>query len=184
MQYWPEEITAEDVRSPREILEEAVNELEQRNAKLSASVKTTLVGDRLVLSFVVRHRTLRNAAKLFDVVHRPHASYPVSIEAPEFELPDYLRRERQPVATGPLHGSTSPEGLPSTVAHTNEWVCSSPKEFETKLIKLLRREDTVSRVISVATPMKIDGDSIDWNPTPDLSEEPERPTPPLDQDQE
>ena len=67
MSYWPDDIAVKDVRSPREILDEAAQELQTLNYRLEVSIAETALDDRVVLRFDILNRETEKSLSLFEV---------------------------------------------------------------------------------------------------------------------
>ena len=147
--FWPDDLELEDTSSPREILEEARAEWEERS------------GGRLTLVFqdlgaqpdgesertVVHAKDVptRRTAELFTVVHQRDSPYPAALEPRRQDLPNVLRRRYYV----PGEDDDEPDFYRG-YWKDNESVAESPGEFRTKLREVLNMGATKSRVISLA----------------------------------
>ena len=163
MSFWPHDINAEDVRSPRDILRQAGDELENRTGKLVVFIGQSPLDDRIVLSFEITNHESNVTLNLFEASHQKHQSYPVVIVPPESNIPEFLRTERY------VPGSPSRIGVVSELARVmqathgtsghyvkNEWVCATPTEFKSKLIDLFAEDYVKCRIISLLAPTGIE----------------------------
>ncbi len=133
---WPDDIQAEDVISPEEILEHQAERLEARTNGLLAAHVVRLEGDdRVVINFEVESVRTGSRVRLFAVQHRLEFEYPVAIVPPQDSLPDYLRERFYRPGLGEAFGSfaTVSKLMGPGAWVENEWVASSPTEF-TKLV--------------------------------------------------
>lgn len=156
--YFTSDINAEDIRSPREILDEAARELERRAATVSVTVREVELDDRVVFAFAVFNQEYNLEHVLFEVMHRRRHSYPVSICPPSFELPEFLQRKRFEPTVGDVMravSGVSSEMLAGTGRFVeNEWVCATPREFADKLRTLFALDNIKSQLLSVIAPHK------------------------------
>jgi hypothetical protein len=156
--FFTSDINVEDIRSPREILDEAARELERRAATVAVTIREVELDDRIVLAFAVFNQECDLEHVLFEVMHRRRHSYPVSICPPAFELPEFLQRRRfEPTfgdAMRAASGITS-EMLAGTGRFVeNEWVCATPREFSEKLRTLFALDNVKAQLLSVIAPHK------------------------------
>lgn len=163
MGFWPDDITVNDAISPRQIMESAGEELTRKTNVLSVDVRENILEDRIVLIFTVTNSQFSLAFNLFEASHRLDQTYPVVIEPPSSDIPEFLRRERyipgQSGLSSILMGSTFqlPEALRGTTGTfvKNEWVSVTPTEFKEKLTKLFALDHVKTRIISLQAPMFI-----------------------------
>ena len=157
MSFWPSDLFAKDIRSPMEILQSIAEELASQTPDLKADIIDTPVEDRVVISFNITNIKYGLIRNLFEVTHRPDQSYPVVIQPPASDIPDYLKRKLV------IHGSPGFSGIGADLAsrlgalgHTrtieNEWVCASPHEFKEKIKKLLALDHVISILYSLIAP--------------------------------
>ena len=159
MSFWPNDIFADDVISPRDIMMRAGDELNTRTKVLSVSIRENRLTDRVVLGFVVNNNTYSLAFNLFEASHRPNESYPVVIDPPASDIPEFLRRQRYiPGSPGLMTSRVIPlhvlEGTPGKTV-TNEWVCATPAEFTEKLKKLLALDYVKANIVSLLAPTPV-----------------------------
>ncbi len=153
--FWPDDIPATQALSPREIMERAGIELSRRTTILTVSIQENRLTDRIVLGFTVKNEIYLFEFNLFEASHRLDQSYPVVIDPPESDIPEFLKRERYVPGSPPfLPIFIKPEltdilkGTPGRVIK-NEWVCATPAEFTEKLKKLFALDHVKSRIISL-----------------------------------
>jgi hypothetical protein len=159
--FFDDDINSEDVRSPNEILSEAGVELESRTRKLSVAISEDVLDDRVVLGFVIKNKDHQMALKLFEVMHRREYAYPVSINPPPSQLPEFLQKRRYKPGTpgiaevmadfSSFGAITALQGTPGRFVD-NEWVCSTPREFMGKLKELFSKDYVKSLLISIIAP--------------------------------
>src|SRR5208337_2260168 len=150
--FWPDDIPATQALSPREIMERAGIELSRRTTILTVSIQENRLTDRIVLGFTVKNEIYLFEFNLFEASHRLDQSYPVVIDPPESDIPEFLKRERYVPGSPPfLPIFIKPEltdilkGTPGRVIK-NEWVCATPAEFTEKLKKLFALDHVKSRI--------------------------------------
>lgn len=157
---WPEDIKYEDVISPEEILNYQAAQLEARtNGLLVGDIVKHVGEDRITLGFEVQARLTDKRVRLFGVQHREEYEYPVAIQPPNEELPDYLKERVYEQSFGDVIGSvaraTKPILMATEIATApgkwvqNEWVASSPEQFTKKVEELLSRPAVKAIVISL-----------------------------------
>lgn len=136
MKFWPDDINAEECDSPRDIMQLAGDELANRTGRLVVSIVESQLEDRTVLAFEVTNSAFALELYLFEVSHRLDQAYPVAIEPPASDIPEFLKKERYVAGTpGVLkHLPTSVmmesfQGRPGRYV-TNSWVCATPTEFK------------------------------------------------------
>lgn len=167
MSFWPDDINEYDIRSPFEIMNDAGGELSSRASALDVLVSQTPLADRLVLAFEVRNRIADLSLRLFEVSHRLDQSYPVVIDPPSPDIPQFLRRQ-QYVAGKPglaesimmptaLNAMQSLQELRGSAGHyvENKWICSTPSEFRIKLKELFAQDHVKVRIISLISPTPV-----------------------------
>ena len=143
---WPEDIQAEVVISPEEILRYQATCLGERTGgQLTAHVVKRADEDRVVIGFEVETRRAGRRVRLFEVRHRLEFEYPASIVPPDVPLPDFLKeRVYQPGGLGAIGELTRPGEWVK-----NPWVASSPTEFSEKVEDLLARPSVKGIVLSL-----------------------------------
>lgn len=157
---WSEDIKYEDVISPEEILKYQANQLEARtNGLLVGEIVKHLGEDRITLGFEVEATLSSKRVRLFEVQHREEYEYPVAIQPPNEELPDFLKDRVYQQSFGDLARSvakaTKPVLMGSDTALApgqwvqSEWVASSPEQFTTKVEELLSRPAIKAIVLSL-----------------------------------
>ena len=144
MNYWPSDITSDEVLSPREILEEAGAELQDRTRRLKVEIRESELDDRTILAFDVVNPRAKITLTLFEVNHRKQQSYPAAIIPPEDDEPDFLKRRYYVPGHGE-YGDYGGEGY----WIDNDWVCASPSEFREKLMKVLSQDSLKARILSL-----------------------------------
>lgn len=159
--FFDDDINSEDVRSPKEILSEAGEELESRTRKVSVEISEDVLDDRVVLGFVIKNNEHQMALKLFEVLHRREFAYPVSIIPPPSGLPEFLQKRRYDpgtpgiaevmAVTSKIRAIAAMQGTPGRFVD-NEWVCSTPREFVGKLKELFSKDYVKSQLISIISP--------------------------------
>jgi hypothetical protein len=162
MSFWPDDIDSDEVRSPRDIMRDAGDELESRTGKLTAAVHETRLSDRVVLAFRVTNREFGLELTLFEVSHQFDHSYLVLIDPPANDIPSFLSRKRwvpgKPGTMQALMRSTSAlsafrefQGSPGHFVE-NKWVCATPSEFKEKLENLFSEDHVKWRILSLMAP--------------------------------
>jgi len=150
MSFWPDDINADEIRSPRDIMEEAGEELDLRTGKLTVSIQESQLEDRVVLAFEVTRRESKVIVNLFEASHRPDQPYPVVINPPAPDIPEFLLKERY--VGGKLSMAATLEQVTRGMAGKfveNEWVCTTPFEFKHKLTELFSMDYVTVRIISL-----------------------------------
>jgi hypothetical protein len=161
MSFWPDDINSAEVISPREIMERAGDELSTRTQILTVSIYETHLADRIVLAFTVKNEKYLLELNLFEASHRLDQTYPVVIDPPTSDIPEFLRRERyvpgKPSISTLIRGPMFSEVLGGTSGHyvKNEWVCATPAEFTGKLKNLFALDYVKTRIISLQAPTTI-----------------------------
>lgn len=143
---WPEDIQAEVVISPEEILNfQAARLPERTGGRVTAHVVKRTDEDRVVIAFEVEARRAESRVRLFEVQHRLDFEYPAAIVPPDVPLPDFLKeRVYRPGGLGSIGEVTRPgESV------KNPWVASSPTEFSEKVEELLARPSVKGVVLSL-----------------------------------
>lgn len=160
MNFWPEDINVDKIRSPKDIMKDAGVELEKKTGKLAVSIETTCRDDCVVLAFNVRHRDSAVTLTLFEVRHHRDQSYPALIQLPSTDTLQFLA-ERGHVSGNLRESSessaTARRHLFNEIIGNSAWwdkdacACSTPGEFLKELPTVLSRNDVKSRVISLLT---------------------------------
>ncbi len=159
MSFWPNDIIVERNNSPRDIMMRAGDELSIRTKVLSVSIRESRLSDRVVLGFIVENEAYSLEFNLLEASHRPDQSYPVVIEPPPSDIPDFLKRERY-IPGSPGLGFTSKalsmviEGSAGRTVE-NEWVCATPAEFTEKLKKVFALDHVKSTIVSLQAPTAV-----------------------------
>lgn len=171
MSFFPEDIANEELLTPEDILDEAVRDFARKMDEPKAMVHSRETSDRAVLVFVLRDSVTGSETMLFRVYRRKGLEYPASIEPPEDDLPDYLRRRPLLMMGAPVVTSPSPlagygsaeshvEAIPPSVIPgplsgygavdplENRWICSSPHEFRKKVQAVLCLDQVKVRMLS------------------------------------
>lgn len=139
-------------------MEDAGAELEDKTGKLTYAIESTRLEDRVVLSFHVVRRDLDRTMHIFDASHRPAEPYPVAIDPPKSDIPEFLKRRRFVAGKRGLAGlgygdllGESLLALSDTPGKyvTNEWVCATPIEFRQKMTELFAKEFVTARIVSL-----------------------------------
>jgi hypothetical protein len=143
---WPDDIKADDVISPEEILDHQARQLEQRtNGLLTADVVKHTAEDRVVIGFDVQSVRSGNRVRLFSAEHRVDFEYPIAMSPPA-ELPAFLKEEVYVPGLGDLT-TAMPRFQGRCVK--NPWVASSPAEFQKKVQDMLAHSSVKSAVLSL-----------------------------------
>jgi len=157
MSFWSDDINADEVLSPEDIMKDAGDELHSRTGKLIVSIRKSRLDDRVVLAFEVLNRETQRACTLLEVSHRTDQSFPVLINPPEWDIPNFLKRRRYVpgkrgafASLGALAAAQQMMGEPGRYVE-NEWVCATPSEFKDKLTKLFDQDRVKYRIISLLT---------------------------------
>ncbi len=166
MNFWSSDLAADEVRSPKEILINAAEELKQLNHKIDTAVRSTEASDRLTLSFLITHLESGSTLNLFEVSHGIKDAYPCRIYPPESNIPEFLKTKQyvpgRP-ATYPGLGAVVQQQMsiqnmlaaagvrPATEGHwiEIEGICSTPSELEEKLKELFSQEYIKAKIISL-----------------------------------
>lgn len=158
MSFWPDDIDIgiDEVLSPRDIMEDAGKELEGRINMLAVSIPESRLDDRIVLTFEIMHRKSHVTLNLFEVSHRLDQFYPVLINPPVSDIPEFLRKKRyvpgRP-ASAVVEVARMMEGTPGRMVR-NKWVCSTSSEF-TDMLAVLFDEDFIKlQIRSLFAPVK------------------------------
>jgi len=144
--FWPSEVNYDEVILPSAILEVQARQLGERTkGMLKGRLDKVELADRITTNFMVDATVLKREIKLFYIQHQVEFGYPVSISAPESNLPDYLKEKRY--VSGPMAHLTSIAIEGKWVK--NDWVATSPEEFSEKLKALLSTSRLKSIVLSL-----------------------------------
>lgn len=160
MSFWPADINAEEILPPRDIMHAAGIELENRTGILNVMIVESKLDDRVVLAFELTNEESSRTLNLFEASHRIKECYPVAINPPNSDVPEFLRRKRYvPGQPGALEGSSIGafhrvmQGTQGRYVD-NEWVCATPTEFRTKLTDLFAKDSVKSRIVSLMASTK------------------------------
>ena len=159
MSLWPSDIVIEKDNSPRDIMNLAGRELSTLTKNvLSVSIRENSLSDRVILRFIVENKAYSLEYSLFEASHQLNQSYPVVIEPPVFDIPDFLKRERH-IPESPGFLSAPALAMHITGASPgrtvkNEWVCATPDEFRDKLKSLFAQDYVKACVISLQAPAR------------------------------
>lgn len=174
MSFWPDEINSNEVLSPREIMNEAGEELENRTGKLAVVIQESRLEDRVVFAFWVTQRESKVTLNLFEASHQLNKPYPVAIVPPEDDIPGFLKEKRYVSGTPGISAVTAVQravmqqvtgGTPGRYVE-NEWVCATPTEFEEKLTELFSEDYVKVRIISlIASSRSEDGFGVETDDT-------------------
>ena len=159
MDFWPTDIFANNNQSPREIMERAGAELSSGTQILTVSIRETTLIDRIVLAFIVQNETHSLEFNVFEASHQLNRTYPVVIDPPTFNIPDFLKRERK------IRGSPGIKALsgislsvfgetPDSIIK-NEWISATPQEFREKLKKVFSLDFVKSNIVSLLAPTAV-----------------------------
>lgn len=148
---WPEDIYAEEVLSPAEILESQATLLNQKtNGLLTGSVESHEGEDRRILAFEVSASVLDTKVRLFEVHQHLEMDYPAAIVLPDQNLPEFLRKERYSPAPFEMLKAVGNMTFPKQGKWVeNEWVATSPPEFSEKIAEALDHPFVKGRVLSL-----------------------------------
>jgi hypothetical protein len=140
---WPDDITADDIRSPEEILMEQAKQLAKTtNDLLTGHVIADEAQDRVILGLEVASRVKR--VRIAEVEHRPDYGYPARVRG-GFEMPDYLRDKVYRRPTLGIAGLIDTEGK----WVDNKGVAATPIEFVQILRELLNRKSVRATLVSM-----------------------------------
>lgn len=142
---WPDDIRAEDVISPEEILEHQARLLEERtNGLLTADVVRHTAEDRVVIGFDVQSTRAGSRVRLFSAEHRVDFEYPIVLSPPA-ELPPFLKAEVYEPGLGDVTAAVRFQGR----CVRNPWVASSPAEFQKRVQEMLALPSVKAAVLSL-----------------------------------
>lgn len=167
MSFWPDEINSNEVLSPRQIMDDAGEELKNATGTLTVSIQETRLEDRVVFAFWVAQRESKVTLNLFEASHQLDKPYPVVILPPEDDIPGFLKEKRYVSGSPDVFGLDSStlavirqmsQGTPGRYVE-NEWVCATPTEFEEKLTELFSEDYVKVRIISLIASSKSEGGS-------------------------
>jgi hypothetical protein len=144
MNLLPSDIVEEDILSPRDFLDEAVQEFSEKFRELKAEVVAHEFADRTVLGFVLRDIFAGSGTLLFEVSHLRDKHYPSAFSPPEEDLPSYLQRRRIPTDVTANAARYQPNGG----VVENQWVCVTPKEFRMKLMEVFNLDTVKVRMLA------------------------------------
>ena len=170
MSFWPNDIFAGELLPPHAIMKRAGEELRTLSRSvLSVSIRETRLPDRVVLSFIVKNDAYKLEHNLFEATYQPGRTYPIAIEPPATDIPEFLIRKRFiPGTSGFPFSSMSLTILGASPGKTieNEWVCATPQEFLEKLKTVLALDHVKSIIISLLAPAQ-------FLPAEDMDEPPQ-----------
>jgi len=159
---WPDDIKADDVIAPAEILRYQAEQLEHRtNGLLSPEVESIETEDRIAMGFEIVVARTGERARLFGAQHRLDYEYPVAILPPQEEkLPEFLRDRVFKPSTGEVLRSLTnlQQNAMAQVAGVmgsegrwveNEWIATSPTEFTEYVGKVLSLPSVKAVVLSL-----------------------------------
>lgn len=153
---WPDDIQADDVLTPREILVHQAEQLESRtNGLLIGHVPVKESEDRVILGFDVAAPRAQCEVRLFEVQHRTEFEYPAAILPPDERLPKFLRERYYHESPGDIarialaQAEVVGKVLGSGKWVENEWIATSPTEFSDKVGKVLASPSVKARVLSL-----------------------------------
>ncbi len=172
MSFWPTDIFAANNQSPREIMESAGAELSSGTQILTVSIRETTLTDRVVLAFIVQNETHSLEFNVFEASHQLDRTYPVVIDRPTDNIPEFLKRERK------IRGSPGIKALggislsvfgetPDSIIK-NEWISATPQEFREKLKKVFSLDFVKSNIVSLLAPPAVAVTSVDEAETQDV----------------
>lgn len=134
----------------------AGDELRNHTQVLSVSIPEVHLPDRVVLTFIVKNEIYSSELNLFEASHRPAQSYPVVIDPPKSDIPDFLKRERPALAVSISSALEASRSAYGTTVVRNEWICATPSEFTEKIRKLLSLDYVKSNIVSLLAPSTFD----------------------------
>lgn len=159
---WPDDIRADDVIGPAEILDYQAEQLMQRtNGLLAGHVERVESEDRVTMGFEIEVARTSDRARLFEVQHRLDYEYPVAISPPHEErLPEFLQERVFKPGTGNLlrsvtgHSATAFSQMSKILDSEgkwveNKWIATSPSEFIEKVEKVLALPGVKAVVLSL-----------------------------------
>ena len=160
MSFWPLEIFTADNRSPREIMELAGAELSAGTKVLSVSIRENRLTDRIVFAFVVQNEAHSLEFNVFEASHQISRTYPVVIDPPASDIPEFLKREGEDIRGSPgitAIGTISLSLLGETPDRIieNEWISATPQEFREKLKKVFALDFVKSNIVSLMAPLSV-----------------------------
>ena len=153
MNFWPDDIKIDEALVPRDIMEEAGQELTNRTQnKLEVTIIINELDDRSVLAFEVMNTDSLAVLNLFEVSYQKENFYPLVISPPKQDIPEFLRRQRTikgSISASSLENlSRLSEGMRDRVVE-NPWVCATPTEFKEKLKELFHQEHVKARIMNL-----------------------------------
>ena len=169
MSFWPTDIFTADNRSPREIMERAGAELSSGTKVLTVTIRETRLTDRIVLAFVVQNEAHSLEFNVLEASHQTDRTYPVVIDPPASDIPEFLKRERKirgsPGITTLSEFSLSITGGTPDKIIKNEWISATPQEFREKLKKVFSLDFVKSNIVSLLAPTAVAVTSVDESKT-------------------
>lgn len=157
---WPDDLRVEEVVAPEEILQEQADYLTKRMGSLILGfVEKSISENRIDLKFIVKSNRFDAQYCLFTVMHRKEFDYPVAIDPPDIDLPNYLKKQYyQPSVTESVSDALKAGNqfntlglLLSSSGKTieNAWVAATPKEFSDKIGVILKSAEVRSVIVSL-----------------------------------
>lgn len=138
--FWPEGISIADSQSPKGILMAADEQWRTKSDgvfSLDIQEATSTKGHTMLIVHA-RHEPTNRTVKLFKVVHRATAPYPVTIQPREEDLPNFLKKSYfAPSFTSSFTTMGDFAHAMRTMSEgrmvENEWVADTPGEFRDQL---------------------------------------------------
>jgi hypothetical protein len=154
MNFWPDDIKIDEALAPRDIMEEAGQELTNRTQnKLEVTIIINELDDRSVLAFEVMNTDSLAVLNLFEVSYQKENFYPLVISPPKQDIPEFLRRQR--IVKGTIDTFQTFADIARMTERTrdrvieNPWVCATPTEFKEKLKMLFHQEHVKARIMNL-----------------------------------
>lgn len=157
---WPDDLQFDDVISPEEILELQAKRLTERsNGILVGHVERLAGTERVVLGFEVESPREEKRVRLFKAEHRKDFEYPVALQDPNADLPEFLcKRKYRPGDVEPYDdyfAGNDDDDYPAPpnagAWYDDEWVADTPTEFSAKVEKLLAQSNLKGLLLSMIT---------------------------------
>ena len=150
MTFWSNDLFDATNASPKDILKAAGDEW--RTAPRFCHTAFRRRSWTIALCWALLYTTYhKHGTTVYLRRHRLNQTYPVLINPPKSDIPEFLQRKRYvPGEAGLATGVLGPgfhriiEGRPGRFVE-NEWVCGTPAEFREKVIKVLAM-DHVKRI--------------------------------------
>jgi hypothetical protein len=160
--FWPSGLDLGDTASPKAILETAKGEWEtESDGRLTLVIRDSKSesGNKMILVYAKSIPENKTTA-LFSVVHRPTASYPVTIQPEKDYLPDCLKksykRQNLTISAHIAASIADMSGQPVEKTIMNEWVAETPSEFRTKLYDAFNLGTVKSAVLGLVVGSETD----------------------------